>query len=230
MLVRSWNLFHGNTDPPARRGYLREMIELASADRPDVLCLQELPVWALPRLRDWSGLRPFVAVARRPLLPGSVPGWITRIHQGRLRSTLTGQANAILVASPPHVVEDLGHERISDHGRERRLAQGVRIDDHVVVVNLHASQTAGRPKRVQEEVERARSFAESRAASDETIVLAGDFNVTDVVLPAYSPSGPGIDHVLVKGAPSVLSVWPRHRRLHEGLVLSDHAPVEAAIG
>ncbi len=50
MIVRSWNLFHGNADPPRRRGYLREMVRRASADEPGVLCLQELPVWALPRL------------------------------------------------------------------------------------------------------------------------------------------------------------------------------------
>ena len=47
MLVRSWNLFHGNTLPPGRRSRLEEMVRLATADRPDVLCLQEVPLWAL---------------------------------------------------------------------------------------------------------------------------------------------------------------------------------------
>ena len=28
LLVRTWNVFHGNALPPRRRGYLREMIEL----------------------------------------------------------------------------------------------------------------------------------------------------------------------------------------------------------
>ena len=37
MLVRSWNLFHGNSFPPGRTSYLEEMVMLASADRPDVL-------------------------------------------------------------------------------------------------------------------------------------------------------------------------------------------------
>ena len=47
MLVRSWNLFHGNTSPPSSAVYLEEMVRLACADRPDVLVLQEVPAWAL---------------------------------------------------------------------------------------------------------------------------------------------------------------------------------------
>jgi endonuclease/exonuclease/phosphatase family metal-dependent hydrolase len=42
LLVRTWNLFHGNTLPPGRKAFLREMVRLASSDRPDVLCLQEI--------------------------------------------------------------------------------------------------------------------------------------------------------------------------------------------
>jgi endonuclease/exonuclease/phosphatase family metal-dependent hydrolase len=49
VLVRSWNLFHGNTLPPQRRGFLDEMVRLASADDPDVVCFQEVPAWALRR-------------------------------------------------------------------------------------------------------------------------------------------------------------------------------------
>ena len=50
MLVRSWNLFHGNTETARRASaYLDEMVELATADDPDVLCLQEIPAWALGR-------------------------------------------------------------------------------------------------------------------------------------------------------------------------------------
>ena len=29
MIVRTWNLFHGNTNPPGRKAYLREMVELS---------------------------------------------------------------------------------------------------------------------------------------------------------------------------------------------------------
>ena len=47
MLIRSWNVFHGRTLPAGRVVRLREMIELATQDRPDVLALQELPLWSL---------------------------------------------------------------------------------------------------------------------------------------------------------------------------------------
>src|SRR4029078_10400187 len=69
MLVRTWNLFHGRHSPTGRRAFLRQMIELVTHDRPDVVCLQELPVWALGHLEDWSGMHATTAVARRPLLP-----------------------------------------------------------------------------------------------------------------------------------------------------------------
>ena len=46
------------------------MVELATADRPDVLCLQELPVWALLRLGGLGGgMTGFGAVARPPCVP-----------------------------------------------------------------------------------------------------------------------------------------------------------------
>ncbi len=64
-------------------------------------------------------------------------------------------------------------------------------------------------------------------------ILAGDFNVRAEhmpELPGWSAVGPGIDHVLVrKLSASPLTVWPVERRLHNGAVLSDHAPVEVTI-
>ena len=63
------------------------------------------------------------------------------------------------------------------------------------------------------------------------MVLAGDFNITALSLDGYSAPGPGIDHVLVRGAPTTPPVvWPVERRRHTGVVLSDHAPVEVGIG
>ena len=95
MLVRTWNLFHGNASPPERRAFLRPMIELVTRDRPDVVCLQELPVWALRHLESWSGMHATSAVARRPLLPVGSRA-VTDLHHGLLRSAVTGEAAAIL--------------------------------------------------------------------------------------------------------------------------------------
>ena len=57
MIVRTWNLFHGNTVPPGRKAHLRQMVELITADRPDVVLLQEIPAWALPRVGGWASMQ-----------------------------------------------------------------------------------------------------------------------------------------------------------------------------
>ncbi|HZO49740.1 MAG TPA: endonuclease/exonuclease/phosphatase family protein [Gaiellaceae bacterium] len=228
LLVRSWNVFHGNTSPPSRRSYLREMVELATRDRPDVLCLQELPVWALPRLSPWSGMAVAAAVARPGLRPAALAGWLTRVHNGLVRSALAGQANAIL-AAPERTLVELGARQVSDGGVERRVCLAVRVDGIVVATTHLSNERAGSVQR--SELERVRSFAEASAREGEPVVLAGDLNLRDARLDGYSPPGPGIDHVLVRGAPAgPLGVWPRERRLHDGRLLSDHAPVELVLG
>jgi len=206
------------------------MVELASADSPDVLCLQEVPVWALPRIDDWSGMARFGVVTRPPLWLGPLSKWVTRLHQGLFRSGLAGQANAILVA-PRHTATDLGHEKISDDGRERRVVQAVRLDAlRVVVANLHASNDFANPSVPRAEVDRALAFVERTASARDALVLAGDFNLRMPRLEGFSEPGDGIDHVLVRGAPADRVVaWPRERRTVDGIVLADHAPVECVL-
>jgi endonuclease/exonuclease/phosphatase family metal-dependent hydrolase len=206
------------------------MVELASSDAPDVLCLQEVPVWALPRIDDWSAMASFGAVTRPPLWLGPLSTWLTRLHQGVFRSGLAGQANAILVA-PRHAASDLGHEKISDDGRERRLVQAVRLDRlGVVVANLHASNEFADPLVPRAEVDRALRFAAGSAQPDDALVLAGDFNVRAPRLEGFSQPGDGIDHVLVRGAAAGhIVAWTRERRAVDGVVLSDHAPVECVL-
>jgi len=228
LLVRSWNLFHGNTDPPTRRSHLREMVELAVADGPDVVCLQEIPVWAVPALERWSGLRAFPAVARPGLRPHSLAGWITRLDNGLLRSAIAGQANAILVDRSCDAA-DLGLVRVSERGVEPRVAQAVRVAG-IVVANVHVSSIDRAPQLAGGELERTQAFAEA-AAHGGPVVVAGDFNLVARGLDGYSEPGPGIDQVIARGVPcSPLVIWQCERRMQNGLVLSDHAPVEARIG
>ena len=231
MLVRSWNLFHGNTLPPGRRSHLEEMIRLASADRPDVLCLQELPLWSLPALAGWSGMTERHVVTRRALLGVWLGGVVTRLNNGLFRSGLAGQANAILLASG---LDPREHRwlRIDERRREPRYCHAVKLDD-LVVGNLHATGDLGRPQLAVAEILRAEAFV-SEVAGGLPCVLAGDFNLRAEhlqELPGWSALGPGIDHVLVRGlAASPLAVWPLERRRQSGLVLSDHAPVEVTVG
>ena len=227
LLVRSWNLFHGNASPPRRRSYLREMIALATSDRPDVLCLQEVPVWALGRLGRWGGMREFPAIARHGLPAVRLAGWATRLHNGLLRSAVSGQANVILVADT-HTVEDLGSEQVSDPGLERRICQAVRLAGELVVVNTHLSNLG---EGQQDELQRTLEFASKVVRPDEPLVLAGDFNLRSAHVDGFSAPGSGIDHVLVRGMDAgALAVWPEERRRQNGVVLSDHAPVEVRVG
>jgi endonuclease/exonuclease/phosphatase family metal-dependent hydrolase len=242
LLVRSWNLFHGNTVPPRREAYPEQMVRLASADEPDVLCLQEVPVWAATQLEGWSGMRAFTDVAAPPRI-GPLPSTpalgraLTALHPGILRSLFAGQANAILVSRR---LRPLARHALVLNRRDfrRRQARWLRL---TLVANVHA--TAYRPDERLSDAEllRAASFADALAHPDEPCILSGDFNVrasrswtlSDLTTPAwgFSSPGPGIDHVLVRGAPSGPVVrWPDERRRRGDALLSDHAPVEVRVG
>ena len=110
MLVRTWNLFHGNAVPPERRAHLREMVELVTADGPDVVCLQEIPVWAMGKLEGWSGMRTFTAVGAQPLLRSAEVGrWLTELNHGLLRSAVTGEGLALLLSHRLEIREERRH-------------------------------------------------------------------------------------------------------------------------
>ncbi len=213
LVIRTWNVFHGNTDPPGRRAYLRQVIELVTRDRPDVVCLQELPVWSLARLAAWSGMHAVGAVARRPLLRRGARA-LTGIHHGLLRSALTGEADAILTTRP---AADRGATVVGET-RLRRIAQAVELDG-VTVVNFHIDSDA-------EQLERVLALVGDRA------VVAGDTNLRGHVADGFSPPLAGsIDQIYVRGL-TVLDqprAWPVERRTFDGRVLSDHAPVEAVV-
>ena len=91
-------------------------------DDPDVLCLQELPLWSVERLEAWSGMGAFSARTRHRL--GRLGRRPTDIHYGRFRLSLTGQANAAVARR--HAVAD--HRRLVLNSRlfvareARRLA------------------------------------------------------------------------------------------------------------
>ena len=237
------------------------MIRLATADDPDVLCVQEVPAWAL-------GLFTAGEVAARPRL-GPIPinaGFgqrLTRPHQGFFRSAFSGQGNAILVGPGPRLLSrsaltlnprrfrdsqarllGLGARARAAWARERRNVQAVRIADETgrtfMIANLHCTSYAADRRLADAELLRAAWFAVSEAQPEDVVVLAGDFNVTadrsstlrDLTNEewGFSEPGPGIDHILVRGAPSTpVRRWPDERRVHGGRVLSDHAPVELDI-
>jgi endonuclease/exonuclease/phosphatase family metal-dependent hydrolase len=128
-------------------------------------------------------------------------------------------------------------------GKERRIVQAVRVSAAggrtFLLANTHCTSFPRDTRLAQAELVRAAWFATSTARPGDVVVLAGDFNVT-AASPAlreltsegwgFSAAGPGIDHVLVRGANvSETRRWPSERRKHAGRLLSDHAPVEVEI-
>ena len=205
LLIRTWNLFHGNAQPPERDAYLREMVRLASADQPDLVCLQELPVWALGHLEAWSGMRTFGDVAQPPRfgpvpIPAGVGRAITSVHHGLFRSAVSGQANAILFTPDAAPLERHALVLNSDDFRarqarwlrlglvarlawakERRIVQAVRArladGTTVTVANLHATSYPADQRLADSELLRAAVFADGVAKPGDVVILAGDFNV-----------------------------------------------------
>jgi len=262
VLVRSWNLFHGNTVPPQRQAFLHEMVRLATADDPDVLCVQEVPAWALHEFTLGD-------VAARPVL-GPVPitarigRALTDVHHGVLRSAFAGQGNALQVSARMRVLEHrmltLNTRRFRDAqaralglgtvarlvwAKERRIVQAARVahpDGRTfLIANTHCTSYPPDERLPDAELLRAAWFASAVAQPEDVQVLAGDFNVTaarsrtlrDLTGPewGFSAPGPGIDHILVRGAAAgPVHRWPDGQRAHGGRLLSDHAPVEVEIG
>jgi endonuclease/exonuclease/phosphatase (EEP) superfamily protein YafD len=243
------------------------MLRLAVADGPDVVCLQELPLWSFRRLRGWTGMQAFADVAA-PARIGPLPSTpslgrrLTALRPELLRSAFSGQGNAILVRRGL-VVEGRARVVLNARGfrraqgrrlalpalarlawaKERRICQALRVrladGRAAVVANLHATSYGPDDRLPDAELLRAAVFADGLARPDELCVLAGDFNVTpersrtlaDLRRWGFSEPGPGIDHVLVRGAEtSPVEPWPVARRVRDGVVLSDHAPVEVRVG
>jgi endonuclease/exonuclease/phosphatase family metal-dependent hydrolase len=204
VLIRTWNLFHGNAVPPEAASYLEEAVRLATSDGPDVLCLQEVPPWGLERLGAWSGMVVYGKLAASPRL-GPFPSTlklghrVTRLNYGLLRSAFSGQANAILLGPSltglgTHALHlnsarfrkaqerVLGLDTVTRlaWAKERRVCQVVRAraadGRRFVIANLHAS---GLPddRLADAEALRAASLADGLARPGEVCILAGDFNV-----------------------------------------------------
>jgi len=204
LLVRTWNVFHGNAVPPGRRDFLEEMVRLVSADGPDVVALQEVPLWALPYLGDWSGMTAVGAVAA-PARIGPFPSSaglghaLTAFDHGFFRSAFTGQANALLLSPRLRVLERrtlvlnphrfrraqarwLGLDLVTElaWAKERRVCLAVRValpdGGTALVSSLHATRAT--EERVPDaEVRRAAVFLDGLAAPGEPVFLCGDTNV-----------------------------------------------------
>jgi endonuclease/exonuclease/phosphatase family metal-dependent hydrolase len=206
LVVRTWNVFHGNAVPPERDAFLEQVVRLVAADDPDVVCLQEVPIWALAQLEEWSAMAVAPAVARPPRLgpfpwPAEAGRVVTDLNHGLLRSAFTGQANAILV-DRRHRILDTETIALNERGfrraqtrwlsldlvtrlawaKEGRVCQAARIavggaDETVLVANLHTTSYEADQRIADAELRRAAAFVEGLARPGEPVVLCGDMNL-----------------------------------------------------
>ena len=257
MLARIWNLAHGRTEPESESIWLEEMASLVADGEPDVVCLQEVPVWALSSLARWSRMQAVGAIAMRPRA-GALGRWLTALQPLRLRSALTGQANAILIhgkhggVGPTATIElndrelraetaktlELPRRERTHWARNRRVCQTVKLqigEASVVVANMHLTHFDQR--LAEAEFQKASSFVDQLAGSETPSLLAGDLNIpgkadaafAGVAAAGYTRAAPGIDHLL--GRRMTLGRGPAPLddsvRTRNGLRLSDHPIIEA---
>jgi endonuclease/exonuclease/phosphatase family metal-dependent hydrolase len=234
LLVRTWNLYHGRTYPKSGRTYLERMVRLVTLDAPDIVALQEVPLWSLGRLERWSGMQAVWAVTV-PNFLGPVARFVSDLDPVRVRFTVAGQANAVLIN--PHfevrkhqvyvMNPEVSRWAAITGGRQRRVCQAVEVegdDRSFLVANLHATNN---PDLAKLEV----GLAADLLHDAEHVLLCGDFNVPRFTVADFSPPLAGIDQILVRGLELERRPerWPKERRLVNGHLLSDHAPVEAVI-
>jgi endonuclease/exonuclease/phosphatase family metal-dependent hydrolase len=260
LLIRTWNIAHGRDRPPGpgyghqRRKLLHEMADVMVQDRPDVVLLQEVPVWAGSLLRERTGMGvtlahtygahvPFVHLP----LPLAAGEWLGRALPDVARTQFEGQAQALLYGSALVLVSARrvelnrrrvlrGEPRIAQLARLRHRASGREL----VIGNVHTDggDEAG------PQIERA-GWVMEQFARGAPMVMGGDLNAGPGSAALHRLAGRGwsessgdvgIDHLLSRD----LEVeWPSTRwlaerrdlRLGSGppVRLSDHDPVDAVV-
>jgi len=221
MLVLSWNLFHGRSQPNAGRPLLGEFQAMLCAWEWDVALLQEVPPWWPAPLARAAGAEQRMAMTSRNSLLALRRALAER--RPDLIKSNGGGCNAVLARVP-----------IVDHSSlrlrlwpERRVAQLVRLQDGICVANFHASV---RVPLAEQEL--ASLFHEADAwARGRPLVLGGDLNLR-------RPRAPGsdfehvatrdVDHLFARGMGAHAEAELLDRTVIQEdrpLQLSDHPPL-----
>ena len=259
LLVRTWNIAHGRDVPPgpgyghARRKLLEEMCAIMVEDGPDIVMLQEVPVWAGSFLREQTGMGvtlahsygahvPFLHLPL-PLAAGAALG---KALPDVVRTQFEGQGQALLYG-PDLLLVSVRRVLLNEHRRlrgEPRIAQLVRLRHRKLGIELAVGNVHADHKGAAVQLEKA-GYVLERFARGAPMILGGDLNARmhSAGLRALVGRGwvedageVGIDHLLVRGAELE---WPATRWLPQRrdvrlngslpLRLSDHDPVDAVV-
>jgi endonuclease/exonuclease/phosphatase family metal-dependent hydrolase len=221
-----------------------------------VFTLDHLERWSGLRAYGAVAARPRLPAALGGRITDLNPGVFRSAFEGQANAILVDDAlrpsdHRVLVLNDRRTRDreserlELGFRAQLAWAKERRVCQALRLtladDRTALVANLHATSYSLDRRLADAELLRAATFAEGLAGPDQPILIGGDFNVTVVsslTLRAlsgpewgFSPAGPGLDHVLVRGVRVVRpeTRWSDARRRADGALMSDHAPVEVEI-
>jgi endonuclease/exonuclease/phosphatase family metal-dependent hydrolase len=223
--VLTWNLFHGRSQPPARRELAARFAEALAGWEWDAALLQEVPPWWPALLARAGGAEYRAALTSRNfglrLRRAAAVRWPDVIKSNG------GGCNAVLA-----------RQRITEHHAERlrwvperRVAQLVRLADGICVVNFHGSS---RPQLAREELAALWGKAVSFSAGA-PLVLGGDLNLREPLLPADEiahVASRDVDHIFARGFVEfgLAQQLDRHVEVGERRVeLSDHPPLAIAL-
>jgi endonuclease/exonuclease/phosphatase family metal-dependent hydrolase len=216
MRVLTWNLFHGRSVPETRHALLEEFSDTIARWDWDVALLQEVPPWWPPQLARAAGAEQrTVLTSRNALL--ALRRAVAQRRPDLIKSN-GGGSNAILVRGRGGIAEHRTHRL--RFRPERRYVHAVRLGDGSAwAANVHA-QANPKPLARADMVESGQTL--TRWTGSAPVVLGGDVNVGDPVVPGFADvGGHGIDRFFVRGR---LEVAVAPHTLPHG-ALSDHAPV-----
>jgi len=205
MLIRTWNLNRGHAHPAGVGNHVREMVSLITTGGPDVVCLQDVPAWALDAIGDWAQMQAVSVRARGarvgPLpAPARVGRLLSAAHSGLLSAAFAGRGNVILIPAEANLratstitlntnvfCEERGAQlglspkEVRRWERERRICHLVHYElpnrRRFLVATLHATSNPSDIRLAEAELRRATHFVDRHAEVEEIVIVAGDFNL-----------------------------------------------------
>jgi hypothetical protein len=242
MLLRVWNLCGGDSHPPSRRTYAREMVELVTAGAPGFVCLQEVPGAALESLGAWAGMQAVAVRTRRGVLGRGAMGHAILVPKdAKVRETKQITLNTNPFCESEGARLGLTEKQARAWEKPRRVCHFAKVElpnrRRLLLANLHTTVSAD-PRLADAELRRAVNFVDRASEYDELVVFAGVFGVarehshtlqtlTTREHDPYLETGPASVRVLIRGGrPDEIRVWTEDERRHDGTLLSAEPPVE----